>query len=164
MNLPAKVQEVLNSEHRDEVFKDLVAAHSGDMSYDWFQPVYEQELAQRSQKKQDFTPMQISRLCSELVGEHHSLHEPTAGNGSIIIADWWRIASKMFPWEYQFFEYKVDCWELSDRSIPILLLNLSIRGISGVVHHGDVLTRQERARYLLTANDVLSFSKITKVL
>lgn len=163
MDLPAKVWEVLNGEHRDEIFKELISAHGGDMSYEWFQPVYESELAQRSQKKQDFTPASLALICSEIVGAHHTVHEPTAGNGSMIIADWWRTASKMLPWEFQFHGYQVDCWELSDRSVPILLLNLAIRGISGVVHHGDVLEGTEKARYILTCNDVLSFSKITKI-
>lgn len=164
MDLPAKVWEVLNSESRDGVFKELIAAHGGDMSYEWFQSVYESELAQRNQKKQDFTPNSIAMICSEIVGANHSLHEPTAGNGSMIITDWWQNASRMLPWEFQFHGYQVDCWELSDRSIPILLLNLAIRGITGVVHHGDVLEGTEKARYILTCNDVLSFSKITKAL
>lgn len=163
MDLPVKVQEVLDSSFRDEIFKELIHAYNGDMSYDWFQSIYEEELAQRKQNKQDFTPTEVAQLCSGLIGTHHSVHEPTAGNGSMIIADWWRAANKMLPWEFQFIEYRVDCWELSDRAIPILLLNLAIRGISGVVHHGDVLEGIEKARYILSCTDALSFSKIAKV-
>lgn len=164
IDLPVKVQEVLDSDGRDEIFKELIHAYNADMSYDWFQSIYEEELAQRKQNKQDFTPRAVSQLCSGIVGAHHSVHEPTAGNGSMIIADWWSTASKMLPWEFQFFRYRVDCWELSDRAIPILLLNLAIRGIVGVVHHGDVIEGTEKARYILSCNDVLSFSKIAKVI
>lgn len=59
----------------------------------------------------------------------------------------------------------VDCWELSDRSIPILLLNLSIRGIMGYVNHGDVLTGEIKQRYILLnpTDDTLAFSEIHKV-
>lgn len=163
MDLPAKVWDILNGDRRDETFRELIRAHEGDLSYEWFQPVYESELAQRKQNKQDFTPSSLALICSEIVGGHHTVHEPTAGNGSMIIADWWRTASRMLPWEFQFYGYRVDCWELSDRSIPILLLNLAIRGISGVVHHGDVLEGTEKARYILTCSDVLSFSTIHKL-
>ena len=71
--------------------------------------------------------------------------------------------SSVFPWETQFIPYYVDCWELSERSMPLLLLNLSIRGITARVHHGDVLTQEEKEVYLLKSEDPLSFSNIMKI-
>ena len=58
----------------------------------------------------------------------------------------------------------VTCWELSARSIPILLLNLSIRGIMGYVYHGDVLTKEVKQKYILLnrKDDTLAFSDIIK--
>ena len=58
----------------------------------------------------------------------------------------------------------VTCWELSARSIPILLLNLSIRGIMGYVYHGDVLEGTVKQKYILLNrhDDTLAFSEIVK--
>ena len=58
----------------------------------------------------------------------------------------------------------VTCWELSSRSIPILLLNLSIRGIMGYVYHGDVLENEIKQKYILLnqRDDTLAFSEIIK--
>lgn len=58
----------------------------------------------------------------------------------------------------------VTCWELSIRSIPILLLNLSIRGMMGYVYHGDVLTKEIKQKYILLnrKDDTLAFSEIIK--
>ena len=89
MNLPHAVNQVLFSAERDDVYRELIRIHQGDMSYDWFQSLYEQELSQRNQKKQDFTPSTLGLICSQIVGAHNSVHEPTAGNGSMIIQDWW---------------------------------------------------------------------------
>lgn len=58
----------------------------------------------------------------------------------------------------------VTCWELSSRSIPILLLNLSIRGMMGYVYHGDVLENIVKQKYILlnAHDDTLGFSDIIK--
>ena len=58
----------------------------------------------------------------------------------------------------------VTCWELSDRSLPILLLNLSIRGIMGYVYHGDVLEGTVKQKYILLnrTDDTMDFSEIVK--
>lgn len=162
--LPDAIMSILfNEDKRNDIMSKALQLMLYDLSYDWFQELYESEMSERKQKKQDFTPAQLGQLCSMIVGEHYTIHEPTAGNGSMIISDWWQVIQKYMPWEFQFIPYNVDCWELSDRSIPILLFNLSIRGINAIVHHGDVLTGEEKARYILTNNnDILSFSKIEK--
>ena len=64
MNLPQAVNQVLFSAERDDVYRELIRIHQGDMSYDWFQSLYEQELSQRNQKKQDFTPSTLGLICS----------------------------------------------------------------------------------------------------
>lgn len=58
----------------------------------------------------------------------------------------------------------ISVWELSDRAIPLLLLNLSIRGIMGYVYHGDVLEGTVKARYILLnrSDDALGFSDVVK--
>ncbi len=173
--LPESVMNLLfgKYERRNEIYKELLRLNDYDLSYDWFQNIYEAELAQRKDKKQDFTPNFLGVICSQLVSCNSQpngcmgriIHEPTAGNGSMIIADWWENCRKLMPWEHLPSNYMIDCWELSDRAIPILLLNLSIRGIMGYVFHGDVLERNVKQKYILLnrKDDTLAFSDVVKV-
>lgn len=164
-DLPNAVMNVLSGDikERDEVYHKLIDINNYDMSFDWFAGIYESELAQRKQNKQDFTPKEPAMLCSLLTETPKGvIHEPTAGNGSMIITDWWNRCQKMLPWEHFPSENIVSCWELSNRAMPILLLNLSIRGIMGYVYHGDVLTREIKTKYILLnrKDSTLSFSEI----
>ena len=151
-------------EKRDEIYKELIKLNDYDLSHDWFQQLYESELSERKQKKQDFTPYEIGVLSSELTHQEGTLHEPTAGNGGMIIADWWQRCRKHLPWEHFPSQHIVTCWELSSRSLPILLLNLSIRGIMGYVYHGDILEQSVKQKYILLnrKNDTLDFSDVIR--
>lgn len=165
-DLPDAVMMLLDGDIniRNDVYRELIRLNNNDMSFDWFQDLYENELSERKQKKQDFTPNTLSVICSELTDQTGSIHEPTAGNGSMIIADWWQRCSKKIPWEHFPSQNMVTCWELSSRSIPILLLNLSIRGIMGYIYHGDVLEKSVKMKYILLnrKDDTLGFSDIIK--
>jgi hypothetical protein len=166
MDLPNAVTKILDMdlEDRNKIYRELIRLNDNDLSYDWFQEFYESDLSERKQKKQDFTPNSLGVLCSLITSQTGSIHEPTAGSGSMIIADWWQRCMKLLPWEHFPSQNIVSCWELSDRSIPILLLNLSIRGIMGYVYHGDVLTKEVKQKYILLnrKDDTLSFSEIIK--
>lgn len=166
MDLPNAVTKILDMdlEDRNKIYRELIRLNDNDLSYDWFQEFYESDLSERKQKKQDFTPNSLGVLCSLITSQTGSIHEPTAGSGSMIIADWWQRCMKLLPWEHFPSHNIVSCWELSDRSIPILLLNLSIRGIMGYVYHGDVLTKEVKQKYILLnrKDDTLSFSEIIK--
>ena len=168
IDLPEAVMRLIegDSEKRTEVYKEMLKLANFDLSYDWFQEIYEDELSQRRQKKQDFTPNSIGVIAAKICGlQQRSVYEPTAGNGSMLIADWNAKMQQQFPW--QFFPSKniFECWELSDRSIPILLFNLSIRGMMGIVYHGDVLEKKIKQKYILLnrKDDALAFSEIHKV-
>lgn len=165
-DLPQSVMFLLEGdrERRDEVYRKLIAMNNYDLSCDWFQQIYEDELSERKQKKQDFTPRELGILCSELTGQQGTLNEPTAGNGSMIIADWWQRCRKLLPWEHFPSQHMVTCWELSARSVPLLLFNLSIRGIMGYVYHGDVLEQTVKQKYILLnrTDDTLGFSDVVK--
>lgn len=166
-DLPQAVMGLLEGERgeRDKIYRKLIQLNDYDFSYDWFQPLYEEELAQRKKSKQDFTPKELGVLCSQLTSQKGTIHEPTAGNGSMIIADWWERCRKLLPWEHFPSQHMVTCWELSSRAIPLLLLNLSIRGIMGYVYHGDVLEGMVKQKYILLNkyNDTLAFSDVLKV-
>lgn len=166
-DLPQSITSVIegDKDKRNLIYSQLLELNNYDLSYDWFQTIYENELSERKKKKQDFTPYKLGVLCSELTEQHGTIHEPTAGNGGMIIADWWQRCKKVLPWEFFPSENMVTCWELSARSIPILLLNLSIRGIMGYVYHGDVLENTVFQKYILLnkENDPMAFSDIEKV-
>lgn len=165
--LPECIMNLLfgDQDVRDNVFRELIRSHAGDLSYDWFQEVYEEELSERREKKQDFTPREVSVLETQLTGAREGfIHEPTTGTGGLIIQYWWELASKQFPWRFKPHSCIFSCWEISDRSIPILLLNMAIRGMMGEVFHGDVLENAAKARYVLLneQDDALAFSDIVR--
>ena len=163
-DLPNAVMGILFTSKRDAVYQRLLEVNNYDVSRDWFQSIYEDELSQRKQNKQDFTPNQVGVILSKLSGtDNGKIYEPTAGNGSLLIANWWqRCLASDFPLMHFPADHQIECWELSNRSIPILLLNLSIRGMMGVVYHGDVLEQTIKAKYILLNrnNDTLAFSEI----
>lgn len=155
LDLPKAIMSLLNSALRDRVFGRLLEINNNDLSFDWFQLIYEDEFAQRNQDKQDFTPNSIGVLLSQLTGvENGKIYEPTAGNGSLLIANWWH--RKQNCKDYNPKDHPVECWELSSRSLPILLLNLAIRNIEGKVFHGNVLTKETKAKYLLSSGKEFS--------
>lgn len=163
--LPIAAMKVVESSHEDRatIYRRLLEVNNYDVSRDWFQPIYEAELSEGKRKGQHFTPDGVNYLLSELTenGEG-SVHEPTAGTGALVIADWWNYVSKKMPWDVYPSKKPYTLWELSDRAIPLLLINLSIRGIMATVYHGDVLENTFKSKYLVVnhADDVLGFSDI----
>ena len=164
--MPEAIMDLLMGDicTRDAVYQSISELNNNDFSFDWFNSLYEDELAQRNQNKQDFTPNMVGVLLSKLTGiVKGKIYEPTAGSGSLLIANWCH-RKTLLGNSFKPSEHPIECWELSDRSIPILLLNLSIRGINAVVYHGDVITQDIKAKYtLMNINDNPSeFSTITK--
>lgn len=167
INLPQAAMNIVmgDRERRDAVYRELLSVNRYDMSFDWFRHLYEEEFAQRKKQKQDFTPVEVSEIVAKIalptVG---TIHEPTAGTGGLIISAWWEQCRRAIPWDYYPSQHMISVWELSDRAIPLLLLNLSIRGIMGYVYHGDVLEGTVKARYILLnrSDDALGFSDVVK--
>lgn len=166
MNLPKAVEAVIQRplDERNEIYREFLRLNDYDMGRDWFQRVYEEEFSQRKNQGQDFTPIEATELCAMLAGVEtaHSVHEPTAGTGQMIISAWWTWARKRIPWEAFPSLFPVTVWEILDRTIPFLLFNLSIRGIMGYVYHGDTLENTVKMKYILLnrTDDVLGFSEI----
>ncbi len=166
--LPDAIMSLLfgDLQKRDEVYRVLLKSADYDVSYDWFQKIYESALAQRKTLKQDYTPNSIGRILAGITNNKDGrTHEPTAGTGGLIIAEWWTKCLRHTPFDFFPSENQVMAWELSDQAIPFLLLNLSIRGIMGEIYHGDVLTREIKQKYILLNrnDDGLAFSEVIKV-
>ena len=155
---PTKMMELmLDDKKREETFKKFLEIET-DMSYEWFQEYFGDEQAERKSKKQDFTPTSISNLVAKLVGKDKSTYyEPAAGTGSMLIAKLWNdrlknplykrpetdnplikvLTSSVFTYDPRAYWYQAE--ELSDRAIPFLIFNMSIRGMNGSITQCDCL-------------------------
>jgi len=76
-----------DKEKREKVFIEFLELFNFDVTYDWFHEYFQDEHADRKNKKQDFTPASVGKLLAELVGDPESIdgtrYEPCAGTGSI---------------------------------------------------------------------------------
>ena len=158
---PNKLMEILfNKSDREELFKQFLE-YERDMSYEWFMQYFEEEQADRKNKKQDFTPQALSNMLSKIVGGN-SYFEVAAGTGSIMIQAWQEHRLNESPFTYKPSNYWYHVEELSDRAIPFLLFNMLIRGMNGIVVHGDALTREIKNVYFIqnTKDDYMKFSDL----
>lgn len=109
----------LNDEERKDAFCEMVG---GDLSKDWLQMVYQYYLADRKEKKQDYTPKSIAKLMEMLVGATESCIDLCAGSGALAIQKWIENPNQEFV-----------LYEADTNVIPYLLFNLSVRNISATV-------------------------------
>lgn len=175
---PAKMLQImLNNNERPKLFEKFLAI-SGDLSTDWFHEYFEDEQAERKTKKQDFTPDSIAELLIKLGKPNRDgeYFEPTAGTGGILIKNWWydinndpvkfkKSIKNLSLWTYDPRNYWYQVEELSDRAIPFLIFNMSIRGMNGAIVQCDSLERKAKEVYFIendTSNS-LAFSKVHKM-
>lgn len=167
---PERIMELIsNEETAKKLFLNALVEFDYDLSYEWFTSYFEDEHADRKNKKQDFTPNCLSRLMSEMISSDKSrgiIYEPAAGSGSTIISHWQSETRKFrFPWDYNPADYLYVCSELSDKVVPFLIFNLLIRGINAAVIHGNTLTKECKEVYacINESNDYMSFSRLVKL-
>lgn len=164
--VPSRIMEVVTGEERDKTYMAFLDAFDCDVSTDWFHQFYEDENAERKKNKQDFTPDCLSRLTSELVGYGDGIvYEPSAGTGGMIISRWDLERRRHCPFEYRPSMMWFVAEDMSDRAIPFLLFNLSIRGCNANVLHIDSLSRRCKAVWLVEnkSDDMLAFSDVVEL-
>lgn len=160
---PARLLELmLDAEKRVETFHQFLELET-NMSYEWFQQSYEEEHADRKGSKQDFTPQSVGNLLSRLLNADTRLYFETAcGNGGIMIQHWneQRLNTGIGNYNPKMFWHHAE--ELSDRSLPFLIFNMAIRGMNGVILHGDSITREFKDVYFIRNMDKQygSFSEV----
>lgn len=164
---PERIMNILKGDklNRVKIYFSFLNYFKYDVSYDWFHEYFEDEHADRKNNKQDFTPKCLSELVSKLMGSDIGItYEPAAGTGSMLITNWFNHRENIHPFEYKPNNHLIVAGELSDKTIPFLLFNLSIRGISGIVFHGDTLRNEYEAVYILTNihNSPCDFSTVTR--
>lgn len=147
--IPEKLMACLiDRESREELFCAALAANP-DTAGDTLSVAFQENLGNRTDFMQDFTPDAISTIVSELAGNGATwIADICAGTGSLTI----RMLNR-FPDA----EYYLE--ELSKAAIPVLLFNLMIRNVSAIVVNGDSLKRTQTAIYKLTRGE--EFSDLT---
>lgn len=108
------------------MFSELV---ENDLSIDWMQMIYQYYLADRSGKKQDYTPKTLASFMARLTGKEDCVIDLCAGSGALTIQRW-----TVYP------DTRFVCYEMDERVIPFLLFNLALRNIEADVHRSDVLS------------------------
>ena len=95
-----------------QAFCDLV---DHDLSKDWLQMIYQYYCADRSEKKQDYTPKCLAQFLSRLVGESTETIDMCAGSGALTIQRWAENPNTAFT-----------LYEIDGNVIPYLLFNMVI--------------------------------------
>ncbi len=162
---PSRLMDILyDRERREDVFMQFLEAFNYDVSYDWFHEYFQNEHADRKEKKQDFTPNSVSDVLNRLVGSKPDsrTYDVAAGTGGITIRKWEFDRMQHSPFDYRPSLYFYWCEELSERAFPFLLFNLLIRGMNAVAIRCDVLSRQSEGAFFIQndKDDHLGFSSL----
>lgn len=136
--LPEKLMNILvDKEKREEAF-DAFIGEQLDLSHDCLRDYFQNEHAARSELKQDYTPDCICDLISFLIPKTDKIIDICSGTGSLSIGTGRNV-------EFQ-------CEELSKASIPILLFNLAIRGMTATILQKNVLDKTIEKIFILKKN------------
>lgn len=148
--LPEKLLKVLLNESEKEKFLDGIAGLNLDYSVDIFRDFFQDEHGDRDKLKQDYTPDSVSQIVARKIKNGDKVLDVCAGTGSLSIS-----AISRAP------DIFLRCEEFSERAIPFLLANLSLRNVNAEVIRKDVLTNETFEVYRLRKGQ--KFSRLEKV-
>lgn len=141
------LSEILfDKKQREKLFRKFMKVEY-DISYDWFYKYFSEELAERTKKKQDFTPPSVARMLDQLIDNSNGNSlDVAAGTGQLIVTKWNYDRKQHTPFDYFPSNFWYQAEELKEenkpsRALPFLLFNFLIRGMNGVVIAGDSLSR-----------------------
>lgn len=109
-----------------------------DDTKDWLQALWQYYEADRTDKKQDYTPRCLCNLVSALAGNCNCFYDCCGGSGALSID--------------MINKHKIKCVyveELDENVIPFLLFNLCLHNTTGFVINGNVLTEEKKKVYKL---------------
>ena len=113
-------------------FRELVG---GDLSVDWMQKIYQYYLADRKDKKQDYTPASLAQFMGLLVGSSDRIVDMCAGSGALIVQKW-----------NQNHDIRFTALEIDEKVIPFLIFNMVLRNIRCRVFQMDALTGEDAVK------------------
>lgn len=120
-----------------------------DDTKDWLQALWQYYEADRTEKKQDYTPKSLCKLVSALAGDCKAVYDCCGGSGALTIQ-----MLKSGNIDTVFVE------EIDERVIPFLLFNLCLHNANGYVVNGDVLTCEQFRCYKLTKGERYSSCEV----
>lgn len=159
---------LFDKDKREHLFNQFLT-YETDVSYDWFNLYYSQEMTRISKKhKSYYSPPALGKLAKQLVdvartdGDTEATknnllathYDVGAGTGQLTVTAWDANRRKHSPFSYKPSMYFYVAEELKEadkpsRSLPFLLFNYLIRGMDGVVIAGDSLTRSISQVYFI---------------
>ena len=145
------VRCALFSNRKNDVLSAYVDMVDGDLTTDNLQKIFQYYYADRKDKRQDYTPKSIAKLCASATETSGLVvYDLCAGSGALTVQKWAQNPSKTFI-----------CEELDERVIPLLLFNMAVRNMSGYVIHRNALTLEPFECFRLVSDE--RFSTITRV-
>ena len=117
--------------HDIEKFRAFDEMTNHDQTRDYMQMIYQYYMADRKDKKQDYTPACLGKFMSRLIGDSTETVDLCAGSGSLTIQ-----RHNDNP------DSKIICYELDKTVIPYLLFNLALRNKTAEIHMSDVLSNE----------------------
>ncbi|EPU45481.1 N-6 DNA methylase [Streptococcus agalactiae] len=164
-NLTEKTLKIFGAESTDELassimktvetndfnvykkFEEMVK----DLSTDWLQKIYQYYLADRKEKKQDYTPKSLAKLMAKLALQKNDglIVDMCAGSGALIIQAW-NLDNDL----------EFECLEYDEKVLPMLIFNMAIRNIRSTVKHMDVL--QDEILNIYTIEPTEKYGKVVK--
>lgn len=149
--LPDKLMTLLlDEEEKNKLFNSFMK-YDIDLSSDFFRDYFQEKHSDRKGLKQDYTPDSICKIISRLQDKQDSVLDVCSGTGSLTLFTYNENKNATF-----------QCEELSSRSIPILLFNLSIRNVNAFIIQKDVLKNEITSIYKLIKGN--QYSKIEKII
>lgn len=143
---------LLDSDNLLKLCKAYKASYS-DLSVDTLRDKFQDESANRTVYMQDFTPNCIGDILSGICdSDIQEVSDICSGTGGLTIKVWLKNKSAHF-----------NCYELSERVLPVLLFNLAVRNINATVYNGDVITEEIQQVYrVLPGNEFATVTIIEK--
>lgn len=146
-NLRAKIKEV--SLNNNYIFFEKFLKIQDNLEEDYLQKIFQYYMADRKEKKQDYTPKSLAKMISKLIDDSTIL-DLCAGSGSLTIQSWANNKTA-----------KHICFEIDENVIPFLMFNIMLRNIEGYIVQGDVLKNEIYAIYKFEKGE--KFSKVEQV-
>lgn len=148
-DLISKIMECVerNDTEKYEKFEELIQ----DLNVDWLQKIFQYYLADRKEKKQDYTPKSLAKLMTKIALKNNDglIVDMCAGSGALTIQAW------NFNKDLEF-----ECLEFDEKVLPILIFNMAIRNIRSTVKHMDVL--QDEILSIYTIEPTEKYGKVVK--
>lgn len=143
----ALLSKLMNKSEKDKLC-DKLLQYDFDYKNDCLRDYFQENNANRNALKQDYTPDCLCTLISKLMPQTENVIDICSGTGALSVG----IGSK---------EINYQCEELSQMSIPILLLNLCIRNLQATVLQKNVLENKVEKVYKLTQGEKYSNINVT---